>query len=193
MKFISFGYNCSVSSYLKRLNLIKIDSCFDNLITKKLSKVTELIRLKNQNWFVDSSLEQKKDRWHVMCNNFQTFSIHDIPSLIKKEEVISYLNNIKTNQLKNLLETIKKEKESLIILRSNDSSTKLEEIFDFYNEIKKIRQNKFKLCLFQENIEPKYSNENLIIFNIKLPKYNEFWIYNEDWNIIFKSFFNKLL
>jgi hypothetical protein len=167
------------------------------MITRKLNKVTELIRCKNHDWFESSSLDQNKDRWRVVCNNFEMISIHDIPIQMEKKEVASYLNNLKINQLRNLIETIKKEKENLIILRSNYSSTKLEEIFDFYNEIKKIRNSKFRLCIFQENIESKYSNENLKIFNTKLPEYNEsvqgHWIYSQDWIYIFKSFFNRIL
>lgn len=195
MKYISFGYNCSIAAYLRKTNLIKIDSCFDNLITRKLSKITNLIKYNNnQNWFIDASLKEDRKRWHVMCNNFETFSIHDVPIQVKKEEVISYLNELKKNQLNEIIEIIKKEKEKIIILRSNESSTKLEEIFDFYNEIKKIRKNKFLLCVFQENMHHKYDTKYMKMFNIKLPVYNDkFWIYDQDWIFIFKSFLNKIL
>jgi len=188
-KVISFGYNCSIANYLRKNGHISYESCFDNMITKDLTKVIQLINNNGDLWFEDSSLNEKGKKWSVRCNKTGALSIHDVPIQTPREEVVNQLKIAKREQLRSMIDLIKNCTDNITILRSNEQSTTLEETLTFCDSIMKIRKQKIQFFIFQESSS--FSFKNINIINTKLPTYEKFWSYNKDWKVILNLILNQ--
>lgn len=151
---IGLGKNCFVAAMLKRFGIMKQRDVFDSLGTQDLAGFARQIELNFETFFL--SLDNldfygqcpEGKRWFVRDKESGILSSHLWYIKQDKHEAFKRFKKLHDTDL--FIERLKNTK-SPLLLRTNESHTKLEEVMYLREVIEKVRGNDdFVLCVFQD-------------------------------------------
>ena len=210
MEIVGIGHNCSVVSTLKTLGLMSKEKfVFDNMGTKDLAKFSRFLMLKGTGWFLRENVEwldhKSTSEWlgglniakfschAIVDNKWDIMSGHDVSIKLNKEDALQQLIGRKESLMERFFKLMKKQ-DKLLIIRSNNVETKLEEIIFLHDVISELRENRpFSLCVFQNVAfaDKNYGIESLELYRTREPFYKKEqkkWVSYPEWKIAFATF-----
>lgn len=152
MEIVSLGYSCAIATILQRWNVMSSSNVFDDMLSKKLDGVVDLIENNGEGLFQEENVQWQILKgypgWWAYDKKYNLLSAHDVMLTVPKEDRLIHLHANKSQHVKDVLRLLKSPE--LLVLRNNHRKEKLEGTVRLYDAISDLRDGRpFELCVFQ--------------------------------------------
>lgn len=183
-----------------QLGIMRVDSVFDNKMTRNLGKLTTLLENQASDLFHPDHLlfrgpyvdRYTGEFWRIWDQKYEILALHTVPYNVDKANAHTYLLKIELPIIRAMFDRIKDCVHPHII-RSNDPDTKLEESVRLYDTIQRLREGRpFHLSIIQDAdfAEKRWGIKRFTMYRAVHPNWIEsayVWDTDASWNLAFQS------
>lgn len=168
---ISLGKKCQTAWFLRTRKLRRKTYIFDNMISRDVNAVTNLMVDNFRYFFEEKNIEViHKNSWDcltVLDRKSGLFSVHDFPQKVPMEDSLQLMREAKLSVAQEMMRLMVNCNDKLLFVRVNNESEPLDNTMRLYDTLTQFRNGKpFHLFVFQKNpiMQERWGLTNLSTF-----------------------------